>query len=247
MTSSRLYGDLAWMWPIISPPQDHVEEARRARDVIVEHAGIEVESLLHLGCGGGHDDFGLKRWFRVTGVDLSPRMLELARGLNPEADYHEGDMRSVRLDRTFDAVFLGDAVCYMLSEEDLAAAFRTAFEHLEPGGAFITFVELTPETFVQNRTTVIQGRKGSAEIVFIENYYDPDPSDTTLEATFQYLIREDGEQRMETDHHLLGLFPVRTWIDRMEDAGFTDISDTVVDLPDYPGLHTLVGVRPVGG
>lgn len=245
MKQNRLYNDLAWTWPIISPPSDYVEDADKTRGLLLKHSKIAIKTLLNLGAGGGHDDFGLKRYFAITGIDLSPAMLELARKLNPEATYLEGDMRTVRLDERFDAVFLGDAVNYMLTCEDLAAAFRTAYAHLKPGGVFITFVEQTPETFVQNKTKVTICRKDDVEIVFIENLYDPDPSDTTCEDTFVYLIRRGGKQQIEVDHHISGIFGLQIWLDLMTEAGFTGISKTVEEYPDYPQLYTLVGIKPL--
>ena len=38
-------------------------------------------------------------------------------------------MRTIRLQRTFDAVFVQDAITYMTTQTDLQAAMRTAFEH----------------------------------------------------------------------------------------------------------------------
>lgn len=130
----RLYGDLAWVWPIISPPEHYIKETEQFCKVIREHSQIEVKALLDLGCGGGHNDYTLKRHFEVTGVDMSAAMLELARQLNPEVTYSLGDMRTVRLGKTFDAVTIFDSINYMLTVENLQAAFVTAFMHLEPGG-----------------------------------------------------------------------------------------------------------------
>lgn len=243
MRENRLYNDLAWTWPIISPPEDYVEEADKTHEILLRHSKIEAKTLLNLGCGGGHDDFGLKRYFQITGVDLSTPMLELARKLNPEVTYLEGDMRTVRLGKTFDAVHLGDAVNYMLTLQDLARAFGTAFAHLKPGGAMITFVEQTPEKFVQNKTTITGHQKDEIEIVFIENMYDPDTSDTTYENTFVYLIRKGGTGQVEPDKHVCGIFSVETWVKLMTDAGFTDISKTSEESPDFPLLYTLIGVK----
>jgi hypothetical protein len=43
-------------------------------------------------------------------------------------------MRTVRLGRAYDAVFVHDAVSYMASEADLRQAMETAFAHCRPGG-----------------------------------------------------------------------------------------------------------------
>ncbi|MDY6918165.1 MAG: class I SAM-dependent methyltransferase [Chloroflexota bacterium] len=148
----RLYSDLAWLWPIISPPQDYVEETERLCRTIQDRSRIEVGSLLHLGCGAGNNDYTLKEHFEVTGVDLSEDMLGMARWLNPQVAYAQGDMRTVRLGRSFDAVMLLDSVGYMLTEDDLRAAFATAFAHLNPRGLFLTVAEISAERFQQNET-----------------------------------------------------------------------------------------------
>jgi len=74
-------------------------------------------------------------------------MLELSRTINPEVEDVQGDMRTLRLDgRTFDAVFVHDAVSCLLSEDDLRETFGTAFAHLRPGGAAIVEPDITRET-----------------------------------------------------------------------------------------------------
>ena len=216
----RLYADLSWTWPIVSPPEHYAGEAREFRDFLRDGAVGDVREVLHLGCGGGHVDSHLKRYVGITGVDLSPAMLRLARRLNPEVTYRRGDMRSVRLGRMFDGVIVSDAVGYMRSPRDLARAFATAYRHLRPGGAFVTYAEHARELFEQNRTEAIRGRHGDVEVVFVENRYDPDPRDTTFEATFLYLIRRRSRLTVETDRHVLGLFPTATWRRTLRGAGF---------------------------
>lgn len=241
----RLYGDLAWTWPIISPPEDYVSESEYLAGVIRDHANIGTGSLLHLGCGGGHNDYTLKLHFDVTGVDISPQMLGLARRLNPDVMYHEGDMRSIRLERSFDAVAILDSVNYMLTENDLRAAFETARVHLRPGGVLMTYVEQTRQSFRQNRVTSYTRSKGDVEITFIENYYDPDPTDTTYQSTFVYLIRERGDLRIETDRHLAGIFTLNLWYAHLRMAGF-EVSQLSFEEPEDSGgsIPLFVCIKP---
>ncbi len=217
----RMYHDLAWAWPLVSPPEDYVKEAEETAETIRAHSQFEPHTLLHLGCGGGHIDFTLKNHFEITGVDLSDDMLGLARKLNPEVEYLSGDMRGLRLNRIFDAVIILDSIAYMLSEDDLRAAFATAHAHLRPGGVFLTYVERSAETFEQNQVASYTRKKGYSEITLIEQAYDPDPLDTNYESTFIYLLRERGSLRIETDRHMLGLFPLTTWTQILEEVGFT--------------------------
>ena len=134
----RFYGDLARWWPLISPPEDYEEEATFAARVLGS-ASIPVREVLELGSGGGHNAVHLKSSFVMTLVDLSNEMLEMSRQLNPECEHQQGDMRTVRLGRQFDAVFIHDAIDYMTTESDLRQAIDTAFLHCRPGGIAVLF------------------------------------------------------------------------------------------------------------
>ena len=215
-----LYGELAWVWPVISPPEEYVEETELFSGVLKRHSWPSPRTLLHLGCGAGHNDWTFKKHFTVTGVDISEEMLALAGKLNPEAAYHSGDMRTVRLGEVFDAVVILDSINYMTTEEDLGRAFATAWEHVKPGGVFLTCVEQIGEQFPQNYTSCSEHRKGNVEVTFIENYYDPDPGDTSYEATMVYLIRRAGDLDIRTDRHLCGVFPMETRLRLLRDTGF---------------------------
>ena len=216
----RLYGDLAWTWPIISPVEDYIEETELFSKLIKEHSRIEVKTLLHLGCGGGHNDYTFKKYFKVTSLDISEDMLGLAKKLNPEVNYKYGDMRTIRLEEKFDAVTILDSINYIKTVEDLQRTFITTYEHLKPGGVFLTFVEQITGQFKQNNTMYSTHSKGDVEITFVENDYDPDSNDTSYEATFIYLIRVGGKLEVRTDRHLCGIFKLETWLELLKTTGF---------------------------
>ena len=65
-----------------------------------------------------------------------------------------------------------------------------------------------------------EAKPDTIEVVFIENDYDPDPTDDHYEGTMVYLIREDGKLRVETDRHTLGLFPLDLWRGTLRSVGF---------------------------
>lgn len=220
MDERRLYKDLAWTWPIISPKEDYIDEAEELHRAMQARAHGDGGTLLHLGCGGGHLDWTLKQHYQITGLDVSETMLALARELNTDVTYELGDMRSVRLSRTFDAVLIADSIDYMLSHADLRAAFETAFVHLRPGGVFCTYAEFTRERFRQHHTESATHTQDDTTITFIEQRYDPNPEDTTFESTFVYLIRRGGELQIETDLHLYGLFKEQTWNRLLQEVGF---------------------------
>ena len=220
-----------------------------------ERLGPGRHNLLELGSGGGHTLSHLTREFQATATDISEPMLALSRRLNPGVDHHQGDMRSLRLGRAFDAVLIHDAVSYLLSEDDLRATIATAQGHLNPGGLLIMnpdwFTETFPGTSVfhwvrDQESEPIPGQEpGQEELTFIEYLCDPDPNDTTIESLFLLIRREEGVLTLEQDRHLTGLFPVNTWLKLMQEGGF-DASR--VSYPPYDegyGGDLLVGVlRP---
>ena len=216
----RLYDDLAWLWPLWESTDDYSIQCEFYARLIREHAKIEPRTLLIVACGGGKTTQHLKQHFAVTGLDISEAMLENARELNPECEFVRGDMRDFDLGRRFDAILIDDGVAYLTSREELAATFRCAHRHLAEGGVMLTGPDLTAETFEQNQTHATSVSRGDYDITFIENYYDPDPGDTTLEATMLFLIRERGKLSVERDLHILGLFPRAVWLETLAEAGF---------------------------
>ena len=216
----RLYGFLAWTWPIISPMEEYIKETEYFSKLIRKHSKIKTRKLLHLGCGGGHNDHTFKKYFKLTSVDISEEMLKVAKKLNPEVSYKYGDMRTIRMREYFDAVTILDSIGYMRTAKDLQRAFTTAYYHLKPGGVFLTLAEKIAGQFEQNDSFITTHSKGDIEITFIENYYDPDPTDTSYEATFVYLIRSNGQLEIYTDLHLCGIFKLKTWFELLKKTGF---------------------------
>src|SRR4029453_14086066 len=116
----RMYGDLAGWWPLLSAPATYAEEAEIYRRLLTEAADRPPTAVLELGSGGGNNASHLKAPLQPPPVDLPPGMREVRRELNPEGEHVQGDMRTVRLGRSFGAVFVHDAINYMTTTEDLA-------------------------------------------------------------------------------------------------------------------------------
>nr|MBA2460122.1 class I SAM-dependent methyltransferase [Gemmatimonadales bacterium] len=119
--SSRMYGDLAEWWPLLSPPSEYEGEADDLLPRLGVAPGAPPRTLLELGAGGGSLAFHLKHHFKLTLSDLSPGMSAVSRALNPECEHVLGDMRSLRLGRRFDVVLIHDAIMYATDPEAVRA------------------------------------------------------------------------------------------------------------------------------
>jgi SAM-dependent methyltransferase len=239
----RLYRDLAGWFHLLTAPGDYAEEADCYRRLFMAASGRPVHSVLELGSGGGNNASHLKRHFELTLVDRSPEMLAVCADLNPECNHVRGDMRNVRLGRSFDAVFVHDAVSYLTTKDDLARTMDTAFVHCSAGGAALFVPDAVRETFrPATRHGGHDGRSGDPRALrYLEWTWDPDPSDSTYLADFAYLLRENGDVREVRDRHVLGLFARTTWMELLERAGF----EARRERADYgEGGDVFVGVRP---
>src|SRR5579859_3696351 len=126
----KLYQELATWWPLISPPTEYVEEAAFFLPLLAEQTANPSATLLELGSGGGNNAFHIKSSFAsVTLADLSPEMLAVSAALNPDCEHVQGDLRTLRLGRTFDVVFVHDAIDNMTTLDELQQALETVFIH----------------------------------------------------------------------------------------------------------------------
>ena len=214
------YGTLAPWWPLISPVEDYEEEADYAA-VLLRTATRAVRDVLELGSGGGHNASYLREQFNLTLTDLSESMLAVSRALNPRCRHVQGDMRMLRLGETFDAVFVHDAIDYMTTEADLAAAFATARAHLRPGGVAVIFPDHTAENFEPASDHGGSDSFDGRGVRFLEWTWDPNPGDTWVQTEYSFVLRA-ANGRVTTAHesHRTGLFPEATWLRLLTDSGF---------------------------
>ena len=216
----RLYQELAGWWPLISPPEEYAEEAAHLAGVL-SSATPPVREVLDLGSGGGHVAAQLKERFAMTLVDLSEDMLAVSRRLNPECEHLQGDMRTARLGRLFDAVLVHDAVDYVTCEAELRQVIDTAFAHCRPGGIAMFVPDHIADTF-----RAASGRGGSSDAAgrqasFREWTWDPDPDDEWVRAEYEFMLRAaDGTVQVVHEAHRLGAFRRDAWLRLLAGAGF---------------------------
>src|SRR4051812_48823482 len=117
--------------------KDYAAEARYVHELVQQHHPA-ARTMLDLGCGTGrHAQLLSQHGYALTGVDLSEEMLKVARAASPALGFVQGDVRTVRLGKTFDVVAsLFHVMSYQTTNADLCAALDTIREHLAPGGLF---------------------------------------------------------------------------------------------------------------
>ena len=120
-------------------PEVNDETPTMCRLAFERYLKREPSSILDMPCGTGRDIRFLRRdCADCVGVDVLPQMIEYAKTKAPEVNFTVGDMRSIRLNRTFDVILcFGSAILYALENEDLDRTFKTFAAHSHVGTLLI--------------------------------------------------------------------------------------------------------------
>jgi SAM-dependent methyltransferase len=241
-SSYRIYSDLADWWPMISPTREYTQEAAFLSALIraaIPAGSATPATVLDLGSGGGHVSIHLKDMFTMTLVDISEEMLAVSRRLNPECEHHQGDMRTIRLGRQFDAVLVHDAIDYIIGITDLRQVIRTAAAHCKPGGIALFVPDYIKDTFGE----LAGGGGGGVDETgrtarFIERTWDPDAADDWVQADYEFTLHTPGTApEVVRESHRLSAFSTDTWLRLLGEAGLA--SDPGIDQEEIS-----VGQRP---
>ena len=172
----------------------YAEWCDRIVAVLKEH-GINDGLVLDLGCGSGTmTEMLAEAGYDMTGVDLSPEMLEKAK-LKKESSGNDilylcQDMRSFELYGTVRAIVcVCDSLNYILEEAELKHVFELVNNYLDPGGLFLFDINTVHKyRDVIGDMTIAENRDDCSFIW--ENYYDGDSGVNEYDLTLFIIDKE---------------------------------------------------------
>jgi SAM-dependent methyltransferase len=227
---SDFYDDLVEWYPLLDRREDHEEECRAALALIRETLP-GARTLLELGAGAGNNVSYLKQALRCTASDIAPGMLALSERANPDCEHVLGDMRTLRLDRQFDVVFIHDAICHLSRRADLHQALQTAFVHTRPGGLALIAPDCTKESFCEASDDDANDDGAGRSLQYVVRVWDPDPDDESYTTDYACLVRDGDGVRVRHVRHVEGLFTEAAWLAELRAVGF-EPRLVPRDLPD---------------
>ena len=125
------------------PYPQYSEGMAKLLPATLERFEAQPQTVLDLACGEGTFAVAMaKKGFQVTGVDLSPQMLQLAKERaekgNANVEFALQDMRALSFEESFDlATCWFDSLNYLLELEDLEKTFAGVYRALKKPGLFI--------------------------------------------------------------------------------------------------------------
>jgi len=105
---------------------------------LIRTAKPDAKNVLELGCGTGSILKHLQDAYEVSGLDISGKMLSVARKRVPRSKLFRQDMVDFRIGSRFDVIFcVFDSINHVRRFSDWKKVFARVSRHLSPGGCFI--------------------------------------------------------------------------------------------------------------
>jgi SAM-dependent methyltransferase len=207
-----VFGSYSRYYNLLYRDKDYAGEADYIHSLIAGN-NPAARTILDLGCGTGRHDLLLAaKGYEVTGVDMSEEMLAVANSQLPSVSSHpsslnlklssvnflQGDIRTVRLNKTFDVVVsLFHVMSYQTTNEDLSAAFATAKAHLKPDGIFIFDCWYGPAVLTDR--PAVRVKRLEDEEIAVTRIAEPvmHPNENLVDVNYQVLIRDKADGKVE--------------------------------------------------
>jgi SAM-dependent methyltransferase len=163
--------------------------------------------------------------YTVTGLDISPDMLRIARR-RVKGKLHQQDMRNINLPDRFDAIIcLGGSFTYMQTEEDVTGALRSFYDHIKPDGVLV-FDNFNREGFDASHQGKWWEETQSFDDVIIKRRTLSSgwsPEDGTWMVYWEWYISDESGTRQVNDSQKLQSYTFDYLKDKLQETGFTDV------------------------
>lgn len=224
--SKGIYQKYADYYDILYRYKNYAKECDFLGKIFKKYSREKVVSILDLGCGtGNHALILAKRGWRITGVDLSARMINLARekAERLKIDFKQGDARKISLGKKFDVILLMfNVIGYQVSNDDIFAVLQNAARHLKKGGLLVFDCWFGPAVLKQMpgyRRRV--EKKGNQEKLIKTAVPNLNILEQTVDIKYEILRVSRGKilDKVNEIHKIRFLFPqeIRHYLD---EAGF---------------------------
>lgn len=223
--------------------KDYGEECDLIEAALARHGGAKPGSMLDVGCGtGGHSLELARRGFRMTGVDLSPSMVDQARAKGaalPEAQQPSwlcGDARTFDAGGVFDAAIMMFAVVgYLTDNDDVMAGLTNIRRHLKPGAVFVSDFWYGPSVLFDRPTDRVRVLETDGGQVIRATNTTLNPTLHTADVSFRLWAMEGERLVSESSelHRLRYYFP-QEYRFFLAQAGFEMVSISAFPTLDEP-------------
>ena len=215
-----LYYDIAFSWDI-EPEIEFFGQLFR------DHVPFPVERMLEPCCGAGRFLVALPpHGYRMTGYDVSDKMLDYARGRVEEAgvadsvELVQAEMQTARFERKFDAALNSiNSLGYLLGDADIVSHFRLTGEALKPGGIYIIHISMAWDGPLHEEGSAWEMERDGVKV---KTTWRVESEDRGTRRSYQICtmeIDDHGEKQVLIDRHVLRLWVFEEFKEQIERCG----------------------------
>lgn len=149
LTAVSLYGgERGWNSPQLAEAYHHHSEMQRswAMELLTTFSFEGMEHVLDFGCGDGKITAQISQFVpngSVTGFDISPDMIQLAKTLFPSASYNNLSFQNTHLSGEYDLICSFSVLHFV---DDPVAILASLKSHLKPAGRLLLTIPEAPDT-----------------------------------------------------------------------------------------------------
>ena len=175
-------------------------------DIFCDNIKKENASVLELACGPGNiTKYLLEKRpdLKITGSDLAPNMIELAKINNPKAEFQLLDFRNIkRLNNKFDAIMCGFGLPY-LSKEEAIQFIADSTKILNSDGVFYI-------STMEDDNSKSKFQKGSSGDEIFINYHQADYLTKALQTNGFQIINLQRKKYLHNEQDTTDLIIIAT-------------------------------------
>jgi SAM-dependent methyltransferase len=197
--------------------KNYAEESERLA-ALIRRVNPQCHSVLDVACGTGeHMRYLATDGFRVDGIDLDERFVQVAARKNPLSRMWCSDMASLDIGERYDAVLcLFSSIAYVRTFERLVATLRAFRRHLNGGGVIVVEPWFGPG---QLDPSFVMRNAAAAPGLQVERVSHLEILGRVSRLRFDYSLTDSSGVRHATEIHDMGLFTTAEMLAAFTEAG----------------------------
>jgi SAM-dependent methyltransferase len=196
--NDAVFNSYSRFYDLLYRDKDYVSEADYIAGLLGRF-GVSGKRILEFGSGTGkHGRLLAARGYEVTGIERSTEMV-LHSEAAPGFSCQQGDICTVRLGQTFDAVLsLFHVMSYQTTNEAVQSVFLSAAQHLKAGGLFVFDVWYSPAVYAQKPE--VRVKRMADEAIQITRIAEPvvHPNDNRVDVNYTIFERDLASGTVDT-------------------------------------------------